>query len=80
MVVQTERVLRDTGIVTDDPGSKPDQIYAWRRDRQNYMGRIKEKKFACTIQGISERFEHLLLWPPRSPNLTPCDFFLWGIR
>nr|CAH7733329.1 unnamed protein product [Callosobruchus chinensis] len=18
-----------------------------------------------------------LLWPPRSPNLTPCDFFLW---
>jgi len=17
-------------------------------------------------------------WPPRSPNLTPCDFFLWG--
>ena len=20
----------------------------------------------------------LLHWPPRSPNLTPCDFFLWG--
>ncbi|GBL65155.1 hypothetical protein AVEN_136820-1 [Araneus ventricosus] len=20
----------------------------------------------------------LLLWPPRSPNLTPCDFFMWG--
>ena len=20
----------------------------------------------------------LLLWPPRSPDLTPCDFFLWG--
>jgi hypothetical protein len=19
-----------------------------------------------------------LQWPPRSPNLTPCDFFLWG--
>ena len=17
-------------------------------------------------------------WPPRSPNLTPCDFFMWG--
>jgi len=27
--------------VTDDPGSKPDQKYARRRDRQNYMGRIK---------------------------------------
>ena len=20
----------------------------------------------------------LLLWPPRSPDATPCDFFLWG--
>ncbi|GBN66468.1 hypothetical protein AVEN_122480-1 [Araneus ventricosus] len=20
----------------------------------------------------------LLPWPPRSPDLTPCDFFLWG--
>jgi len=19
------------------------------------------------------------LWPPRSPNLTPIDFFLWGL-
>ena len=30
------------------------------------------------IQGLSKRFEHLLLWPPRSPDLKPCDFFLWG--
>ena len=22
--------------------------------------------------------QHHLLWPPRSPDLTPCDFFLWG--
>jgi len=21
---------------------------------------------------------HLLPWPPRSPDLTSCDFFLWG--
>ena len=20
----------------------------------------------------------LLAWPPRSPDTTPCDFFLWG--
>ena len=19
-----------------------------------------------------------MLWPPRSPDLNPCDFFLWG--
>ena len=33
---------------------------------------------ADLIQGLSKRFEHLLLWPPRSPDLTPCDVFLWG--
>ena len=21
---------------------------------------------------------HAIEWPPRSPDLTPCDFFLWG--
>jgi hypothetical protein len=21
---------------------------------------------------------HLIQWPPRSPDLTPLDFFLWG--
>ena len=30
---------------------------------------------AVDIQDLSKRFEHLLLWPPRSPDLTPCDFF-----
>ena len=30
------------------------------------------------VQGLSKRFEHHLLWPPRLPDLTPCDFFLWG--
>jgi hypothetical protein len=20
----------------------------------------------------------LYFWPPRSPDITPCDFFLWG--
>jgi hypothetical protein len=22
--------------------------------------------------------EEWMKWPPRSPDLTPCDFFLWG--
>lgn len=36
-------------------------------------------------QLLRERFEnrvvalhHGVEWPPRSPDLTPCDFFLWG--
>lgn len=32
----------------------------------NFQGRI-----------ISRDFEHE--WPPRSPDLTPCDYFLWGV-
>lgn len=30
------------------------------------------------IGRASEEDQQLLLWPPRSPDLTPCDFFLWG--
>ena len=28
-------------------------------------------------QASREDFEYLP-WPPRSPDLTPCDFFIWG--
>ena len=31
------------------------------------------------IGRVSKNDSPLLLWPPRSPDLTPCDFFLWGI-
>jgi len=31
---------RHVTVVTDDPGSKSDQKYAWRRDRQNYVRKI----------------------------------------
>ena len=30
------------------------------------------------IRRASHNDSLLLLWPPRSPDLTPCDFFLWG--
>ncbi|MCP4491774.1 MAG: hypothetical protein GY820_31375 [Gammaproteobacteria bacterium] len=42
--------------------------------------------FAITVrQWLDENFEEKWIgrrgpieWPPRSPDLTPCDFFLWG--
>ena len=40
---------------------------------------LKTGPLCPIIQGLSKRFEHLL-WPPRSPDLTPCDFFPMGIR
>ena len=29
------------------------------------------------IESAAKGDNHLLLWPPCSPDLTPCDFFLW---
>ena len=29
-------------------------------------------------QQFSERFLDKTMWPPRSPDLNPCDFYLWG--
>lgn len=35
-----------------------------------------------TLQKIQEVFQDRVItnniWPPRSPDLTPCDFYLWG--
>ena len=29
--------------------------------------------------GLASGNDHpLMLWPPRSPDITPCDLFLWG--
>jgi hypothetical protein len=38
---------------------------------------------ATTVQSwLRERFQKRFMdkkvWPPRSPDLNPCDFFLWG--
>jgi len=39
-------------------------------------------KFTNCIQGYSKRLSNddqmLLAWPPRSPDASPCDLFLWG--
>jgi hypothetical protein len=30
------------------------------------------------IGRVSGNDQQWMLWPPRSPDITPCDFFLWG--
>jgi len=32
----------------------------------------------CWVGRASGNDQPLMLWPPRSPETTPCDFFLWG--
>ena len=51
--------------------------FVWLKLREQCCTAVHEDLFV-QIQSLSKRFEHLLLWPPRSPDLTPCDFFLWG--
>ena len=34
---------------------------------------LQQRCIGCAAKGEN----HLLPWPPRSPDLTPCDFFLW---
>jgi hypothetical protein len=30
------------------------------------------------IERARDAEEEWIKWPPRSPDLTPCDLFLWG--
>jgi len=39
------------------------------------LNRVLEQRW---IRRAAEADNHLLAWPPRSPDLTPCYFFLWG--
>lgn len=36
----------------------------------NYLNLVHDNKVIATNTDVQ--------WPPRSPDLTPCDFFLWG--
>ncbi|GBO00271.1 hypothetical protein AVEN_16902-1 [Araneus ventricosus] len=43
---------------------------------------VKSEKSKCTPSSVMGRAGQddvpLLPWPPRSPDIIPCDFFLWG--
>jgi hypothetical protein len=42
--------------------------------------RVRMKPYNATLpdRWIGRADEEWLKWPPRSPDLTPCDFSLWG--
>ncbi|PSN40664.1 hypothetical protein C0J52_15767 [Blattella germanica] len=47
----------------------------WHTDVRDYLDEILPHRWIgrATADNIA-----LAFWPPRSPDLTPCDFFLWG--
>ena len=60
--------------------------YYWSDMAYNTFEHISGLNFECANETLLHRWigravsndQHFLLWPPRSPDLTPCDFFLWG--
>ena len=51
----------------------------WMQDgapahRTVLIRRMLRQKFQNRVVALN----HPIEWPPRSPDLTPCDFFLWG--
>ena len=63
-----QSLMGDTGNVWfQQDGASPHTARDTRTLLQEYFGE----------RVISKDFLHE--WPPRSPDLTPCDFFLWGM-
>ena len=47
----------------------------FHRNVRVLLNRVLQQRW---IGRAAKRDNHLLPWPPRSPDLTPCDFILWG--
>jgi len=45
------------------------------KDMRVYLNRNMPQR---SIGRTRKEAEALMRWPPRSPDLTPCDFFFWG--
>ena len=47
----------------------------FHRNARVLLNRVLQQRW---IGRAAKGDNHFLPWPPRSPDLTPCDFFLWG--
>ena len=47
----------------------------WHRDVRYFLNESLPQRW---IGRVGKEDLSLQFWPPRSPDLTPCDFFLWG--
>jgi len=45
------------------------------KDVRGYLNRNLPQRW---IGRTGKEDDALMRWPPRSPDLTPCDFFFWG--
>jgi len=66
--------IYETAVFMHD-GAPPhfsDSVRLWLNKRfpGRWIGRVGDKKRPEVMPPI--------IWPPYSPDLTPCDFYLWG--
>jgi hypothetical protein len=57
--------------LNEDSGAPPH----WHRDVRRFLNQSLLQRW---IDRIGNEDLALLFRPPRSPDLTPCDFFVWG--
>ena len=60
---------------SDDYMFQQDGCPAHFHDIQDYLNTNMPQ---CWIGHFGQEDIMLMCWLPRSPDLTPCDFFLWG--
>jgi transposase len=65
--------LREDGgnFIFQQDGAPPH----WHRNVRHYLNEALPQRW---IGRATNDDSVLIRWPPRSPDLTPCDFFLWG--
>lgn len=59
------------GFILQQDGAPPH----WHKNVRQYLNDSLPHRW---IGRAGSNDMPLLCWPPRSPDLTPCDFFLWG--
>jgi hypothetical protein len=47
----------------------------YHKDVRVYLDQILPQRWT---ERTGQEDDALMRWPPRSPDLTPCDFFFWG--
>ena len=77
------RLLQEAFEKIDDLGLGPD--FFWQQDgapphRTEVNLSLLRSRFGKRViaKGFKEKFGEGINWPPYSPDLSACDFFLWG--
>jgi len=59
----------------DGATTPPPPTTNFHRNVRVLLNRVPQPRW---IGRAAKGDNHFLPWPPRSPDLTPCDLFLWG--